>query len=252
MRTIAWNRIWIAVLAISVGLPLAPTASADDGEWAEVPPGEQPWVEADPTEPPQEMILPLHRRLPKFHLNHSISYTPEPLLLRAKPDGGDCGQKLSPLVGSVIDFDFRFWYLFVGTRLTVAGNEDEGIDFSGYALRGGAFIPFGERFAVIHAFWIGKMTFDAYGAEFDDAFSDMATSVDGLQLGTSLGFRVMLTSWLGLTADVGISTTLLETESVVALRQPASTETVGGNTSTDFGDVRLNGISLSTGLVFAW
>jgi hypothetical protein len=245
-----WNRIWISALAIGFCLPLAPMASAN--EWAEVPPGGQPWAEADPNAPAVEVLQPLHRRLPKFHLNHSISYTPEPLLLRSKTDGSDCGQKLPALVGSVLDFDFRFWYLFVGTRLTFTSNEDESIDFSGYALRGGAYIPFGERFAVIHAFWIGGMHLDAYSYDFDDAFSDMDSSTSGLQLGTSLGFRVMLTSWLGLTADAGISTTLLDSGSVTVMRQSASAETVGGGTSTASGDVRLNAVSLQTGLVFAW
>ena len=105
---------------------------------------------------------------------------------------------------------------------------------------------------VIHAFWIGRMWFDAYGYEFDDAFADMDTSSEGAQFGTSLGFRVMLTSWLGLTADASVSTTLLESSNVTILQQSASTEVVGGGTTTAAGDVRLNAVSLQTGLVFAW
>ena len=252
MRNVLSNWFLLTALTSFVGLGLAPAASAN--EWQEVQPSdEQPWVEADPTEAPQELVLPLHRRLPKFHLNHSLSYTPEPLLLRSKPDGGDCGQKLPALLGSVIDFDFRFWYLFVGTRLTFTGNEDENLDVGGFALRGGAYIPFGERFAVIHAFWIGKIYFDAYGMEFDDAFSDMATSTEGVQFGTSLGFRVMLTSWLGLTADLGISTTLFD-GGAVALKASPYSETYGDSYDAfgPSGEVRLNGVSLQTGIVFAW
>jgi hypothetical protein len=238
---------WIAlVLAGVVALLACPLSAAAENEWSEAGDPDQPWVETDPGAPPMEMIQPLHRRLPRFFLNHSLFYSPEPLLLRSH-NGQNCGQRLPDLIGSAIDFDFRFWYLFIGAHLAFAGDSEEQLSLGEYALRGGAIIPFGEHFSIVHAVWIGLVHFEPQGVQLQSPFEELAWGQeDGLQLGTSLGVRIMLTSWFGLTADVAVATTLFD--SGLGWDEPPRI-----HSGSSIGDgLRLNRWQAMSGLVFAW
>jgi hypothetical protein len=241
--------------ALLLALLVAGPAAAEEEDWHEVPPGEQPWAEADPDAPPQQMLQPLHRRLPRFYLGNSVFVAPQPLLL-ADHGSSTCGSELDAMAGVSLDFDFRFWYLFVGSHLAVYGNAEGGQDLTvgEYALRGGAIIPFGEHFAIVHAVWLGGARWDAAGADFDAPFDGLQTSErKGFLAGTSLGVRVMLASWFGLTADVGISTILFDEESSpdgeIRLQWVGETQRP---TEPPADGERLNRWQVSSGIVFAW
>jgi len=237
--------------ALLLALLVAGPAAAEDEGWHEKPPGEQPWAEADPDAPPQQMLQPLHRRLPRFYLGNSVFVAPQPLLL-ADHGGSTCGSELDAMAGVSLDFDFRFWYLFVGSHLSLFGNvEGDGdLTVGEYALRGGAIIPFGERFAVVHTVWLGSARWDAAGADLDAPFDGMERSRrKGFLAGTSLGVRVMLASWFGLTAEAGISTVLFDEDDAILT---ARTTETGGSTTVLANNHRLNRWQVASGIVFAW
>ena len=125
-------------------------ASSEGNEWeAQGEQSDQPWTVADPAAPAAEMLQPLHRRLPRFFLSSSVSYSPEPLLVNGSSSGGSCcGTHMDDLAGAEINFDFRFWYLFIGSHMGVYGNDGDG-ELREYAFRAGFLIPFGERFAIV-------------------------------------------------------------------------------------------------------
>ena len=241
---------FFAVVALSFVATLAISAeAAADGEWREVQPnGEQVWMESDPNAPAQPMILPLHRRLPRFYLSSKLFISPEPVLVNQNADCG-CGEKMEDLMGLSLDFDFRFWYLFIGTHLATGGHGDDDDSLSEYAFRAGAIIPFGERVQLVHAVWMGVANWTVPDSEptiLSSALSSGSSSASpdyydgptydqqGLQFGTSLELRVMLSSWFGITGGLGISTTILDPDAF----------------SDD--DWRLNRWQADTGIMFAW
>ncbi len=244
-----------AMIALLLALLVAGPAAAEEEDRHQQQPGEQPWAQADPDAPPQQMLQPLHRRLPRFYLGNSVLVAPQPLLL-ADRGGSTCGSELGAMAGVSLDFDFRFWYLFVGSHLSVYGNAegDQDLTVGEYALRAGAIIPFGEHFAIVHAVWLGGARWDAAGADLDAPFDGMESSKrKGFLAGTSLGVRVMLASWFGLTADVGISTILFDEDTSpdgeVGLLWAGEPQ---GPTAAAADGERLNRWQVSSGIVFAW
>jgi hypothetical protein len=235
-----------AVVAVSFVATLAMSGTAAaDGEWQEVQAnGDQPWVESDANAPAQPMILPLHRRLPRFYLSSKLFIAPDPVLVDKNADCG-CGKKVDDLMGMSVDFDFRFWYLFIGTHLATGGHGDDDDSLSEYAVRAGVIIPFGERVQLVHAVWMGVANWtvpdseptimsSALSSASPDYYDEPIYNLEGLQFGTSLELRVMLSSWFGFTGGLGISTTILEPDIFAD------------------DDWRLNRWQADTGILFAW
>ncbi|MBN2493015.1 MAG: hypothetical protein JXR96_00385 [Deltaproteobacteria bacterium] len=177
--------------------------------------------------------------LPDFYLATNLSWAPGPLMMHTVGDR-ECGARLEDQFGLAIDFDYRLWYFFIGTHLGVAGNESLGL--TEYAVRGGGFVPIGDHFSIVGSVWLGLSRWEDKGDPFAEHPSFRAAfgaQEHGLLLGASLGVRVMILRWFGLTADVSMSATFFDQQ---------------GIETADYEDesFQLNRFQGGCGVVFAW
>ncbi len=216
-----------------------------ENEWQAAGNGDQPWVTGDPDAAPVGVQQPRHRRMPRFFLSTSLFFVPEPTLVQKRGDRR-CGARLDEQTGMAIDFDFRFWYLFVGAHLGIGGND--GVEITEYALRGGAIIPLSERFSIVGSAWMGPVRWETT-ADFPRTLSvttdyrsplvdEFSRDKEGFQFGASLGIRFMIASWFGLSSELALSTTLFDDESY------------GYEPSGD--GYQMNRVQVMSGVLFAW
>ena len=207
------SSVWLlaAVLLMSLPAEILAQQAGGENEWQAVEPGQnewqavgdddQQWIGADPDAGPKGVLEPRHRRMPNFFLSTSLFYSPEPILSRSDSDSC-CRARLEGQSGMAIDFDYRFWYVFIGTHVGFGGND--GFEMREYAVRSGAIIPLGERFSIIGAGWIGGAKWTAGDSTMP--VEELSGDQEGLQLGASLGIRYMINKWFGLSGGVGLST----------------------------------------------